>query len=105
MALFPTSSGSGLTKTSTWTDAVAKAKSYIVVSVGYTNAGYSWEQIFTLPKEIIGATDTYSSQGYYLTSSSYGLTQLKFSSTSCTARCFQGSNTEITPTTSKYYYD
>lgn len=95
---------SGLTKTTTWTDAVANAKSYIFAIVKFTDNSVSFKYDFVVPKEEISSTSYQDVRGYYYNSTINYAIVLDVSSTSCTSSVYKNT-TPISSISLTFYYD
>ena len=96
--------GGGILPASSWTDAINKAKSYILVVSEFTYSGTTVDVTFTIPKDKIISSDKCMYQGYYLSNSSWALYQIKYSTSAIEVKIFQTS-ASTTTSTETFYYD
>lgn len=93
-----------MTKASSWADAVAKAKSYILVAVNFTYSTVKMWDSFVIPKEEISGSKR-ASQGYYYNSSVNVAVTLDFNPNSCGSTVYTNGTGATVSSACTFYYD
>lgn len=107
MTLFPASSMGGLTKTSSWTDALANAKNIIIIGIKAmeTSSFARYATIIVQKDQITPSSSYHLGVGGYISATDNFYSQATCTTTTCTVYYYKG-GTQITNTVvTGYYYD